>query len=215
MNTFLIVDDHALMRSALSRLVKTAFPDAIVEEAPDGDYALALVKKQPWDLIILDIGLPGRSGLDVLRDVIHLRHLTAVLILSGMPDVAVATRAFECGARGYLCKDCCSEDNLVEAVSKILSGGYYLTPAHAETFAKNLCQRNSKREQSDKRLELRGRILDVLLRMGNGDTVKAIAIDMGLSIKTISTYRMRILERLQLKSNADIVRYCLINKLSR
>ncbi|MEI6175302.1 MAG: response regulator transcription factor [Verrucomicrobiota bacterium] len=215
MNTFLIVDDHALMRSALSRLVKTSFPGAIVDEAPDGDQAIALVKKQPWDIMVLDIGLPGKSGLDVLRDVLDLRQQMSVLILSGMADTAVATRAFECGAKGYLCKDCCSEDNLVEALRKILSGGYYLTPSLAETFAKNLSQRNAQREQSGKKLELRGRILDVLLRMGNGDTVKSIAIDMGLSIKTISTYRTRILERLQLKSNADIVRYCLINKLSR
>jgi DNA-binding NarL/FixJ family response regulator len=215
MNTFLIVDDHALMRSALSRLVKTSFPDAVVDEAPDGDQAIALVKKQPWDLMILDIGLPGKSGLDVLHDVIHLRHQMSVLILSGLADAAVATRAFECGAKGYLCKDRCSEDNLVEALRKILSGGYYITPSLAETFAKNLRQPNAHREKSGKKPELRGRILDVLLRMGNGDTVKSIAIDMGLSIKTISTYRTRILERLQLKSNADIVRYCLINKLSR
>lgn len=215
MNRFLIVDDHALMRSAVRRLVKASFTDAVVEEAPDGDHALALIKKQPFDVVVLDIGLPGRSGLDVLRDVQDLRPDVPVLILSGMADAVAATRAFECGAKGYLCKDRCSEDNLVEALRKILDGGYYLTTSLAEIFAKNMSRQAHQRSPEGETPEIRGRMLDVLLRLGNGDTVKAIAMDMGLSIKTISTYRTRILERLRLKSNADIVRYCLLHSLTQ
>jgi DNA-binding NarL/FixJ family response regulator len=114
---------------------------------------------------------------------------------------------------GYLCKDC-SEADLTAALRKLLDGGRYLTESLAEKLAANL-SRKPLRPDAKSEEDVTGRMLDVLMRIGNGDTVKAIASDMGLSVKTVSTYRMRLIERLHLKSNADIVRYCLLRGLSQ
>jgi len=213
MSAFLIVDDHAILRSGLARMIKSAFPNSLVGEAQDSAEALGMVTDKTWDVLILDIGLPGRSGLEVLQDVQRLRPKLPVLVLTGLVDDAVAIRVFAGGAMGYLCKDC-SETDLITALRKLLNGGRYLTESLAEKLAANL-SRKPLRPDAKSEEDVTGRMLDVLMRIGNGDTVKAIASDMGLSVKTVSTYRMRLIERLHLKSNADIVRYCLLRGLSQ
>jgi DNA-binding NarL/FixJ family response regulator len=212
LSSFLIVDDHALLRSGLARMLKASFPDVFIEEAGNADEAILLVETSTWDVMLLDIGLPGRSGLEVLQEVQRIQPLLPVLVLTGLADDAVAIRAFEAGAMGYLTKGC-AEDDLTTAVRKVLEGGRYLTASLAEKLVINLNRQNIY-TNSEPSPELKGRLFDVLLRLGQGDTVKAIATDMSLSVKTVSTYRTRILERLHLKSNSDIVRYCLMRGLA-
>lgn len=214
MSTFLIVDDHAILRSGLARMLKTSFPGAILGEAGDGDEAIRLLKDRAWNVMILDIGLPGRSGLEVLQEALRIRPKLPVLVLTGMADNAVAIRVFEIGAMGYLSKGC-SEEDLTTAVRKLLEGGRYLTASLAEKLVANLNQQNSRHHESESTFHIKGRMFDVMLRLGQGDTVKSIGMDMNLSIKTISTYRTRILKRFHLKSNADIVRFCLVRGLAQ
>jgi len=212
MNAFLIVDDHAILRSGLARMLKASFPGVFMGEAGDAQEAIHLLETRKWDMMLLDIGLPGRSGLEVLQEAHRIRPSLPVLVLTGLADDAVAIRVFEIGAMGYLSKGC-SEDDLTNAVRKVLDGGRYLTAELAEKLVVNLNKQNV-RNASKTSPEIKGRMFDVLLRLGQGDTVKAIATDMSLSVKTVSTYRTRILERLHLKSNTDIVRYCLMQGLA-
>jgi two-component system, NarL family, invasion response regulator UvrY len=213
MFAIMIVDDHALLRCGLARMLKASFPDVLIGEAGDGEEALCLAQTRPWDLMILDIGLPGPSGLEVLQSILKRWPALPVLVLTGLADDAVAIRVFEIGAMGYLTKGC-SEDNLIIAIRKVLEGGRYLTAAIAEKLVLNLSKQNA-RKASGGSPEINGRLLDVMLRLGQGDTVKAVAADMSLSIKTVSTYRRRLLAQLHLKSNTDIVRYCLMRGLTQ
>lgn len=213
MSAFLLVDDHAVLRSGVARMLKSSFPESVVGEAGDGDKAIKLLESQPWDVMLLDIGLPGRSGLEILQETRQRWPSLPVLVLTGLADDSVAIRVFEVGAMGYLSKDC-SEADLMKAVRKLLEGGRYLTPSLAEKLVANM-NKQPKETAPGEAPQLKGRLLDILIRLGQGDTVKAIAADMQLSIKTVSTYRTRILERLHLKSNTDIVRYCLIRGLTQ
>lgn len=214
MRAFLIVDDHAILRSGLVRMMKAAFPGVFIGEAGDGDEAIRLVATRKWDVMILDIGLPRRSGLEVLNDVQRIQPALPVLVLTGLPEDAIAIRVFEAGAMGYLSKNC-AEFDLLTAVRKVLDGGRYLTASIAERLVINLNKHNQAQNSPGGFSEIKGRMFDVLLQLGQGNTVKLIAGDMGLSVKTISTYRTRILGRLHLKSNADIVRYCLTRGLTQ
>jgi len=211
MSSFLLVDDHTVLRRGVARMLKASFPDATFGEAGNGDEALQLLETATWDIMLLDIGLPGRSGLEILQEVQQRWPALPVLMLTGLADDAVAIRVFEVGAMGYLSKEC-SEDDLLKAVHKLLKGGRYLTASLAEKLAENLGKLHTPLHP-EAAPSLKGRMLDVLIRLGQGDTVKAIAADMQLSVKTVSTYRARILERLRLKSNTDIVRYCLLRGL--
>ncbi len=207
MSAILIVDDHAVMRSGLARIIKADLSDAVIGEASDAQEAERQIEAREWDLVVLDIGLPGRSGLEVLQEAQRMQPKLPVLILTGLPDSEIAIRVFEKGAMGYLGKDC-SAKVLIDAVRKLLDGGRYLTASLAEKLAANL-RKHGCCNPPDSAAEIKGRMFEVLLLLGRGDTVKAIAADLGLSIKTVSTYRARVMERLELKSNADIVRYCL------
>lgn len=213
MNRFLVIDDHSLLRSGLVLMLKAKYPKVFIGEAGSADEALRLLETKAWTLAILDIGMLGRSGLEVLRDFRKLRPHLPVLILTGLTDDAVAIRCFEAGAMGYLSK-ACTETELLTAVQKVLAGGRHLTTSLAEKLVANL---NSKPHiiTSENRPEIRGRMFDVMLHLGKGHTIRAIAADMGLSATTVSTYRKRLLEQLQMKTTADIVRYCLTQGLTQ
>lgn len=213
MSAFLLVDDHTVLRNGIALMLKASFPNAVIGEAGDSDGAIRLLERQPWDVMLLDIGLPGRSGVEILKEVREKWPSLPVLVLTGLADDSVAIRVFEVGAMGYLCKDC-SEEDLIKAVRKLLEGGRYLTSSLAEKLVANLNRQRTSLSTGDAP-PVKGRMLDILIRLGQGDTVKAIAADMQLSIKTVSTYRTRLLERLQLKSNTDIVRYCLLRGLTQ
>src|SRR5579859_714082 len=204
----LIADDHAVVRQGLRRIL-TEIPELnVVGEAQDGQSALNLVRAEPWDVLVLDMSMPGRSGLDILKDVRRERPETRVLVLSMHPEDQFAVRMLKAGASGYLTKETAT-DELVKAVRKVLTGGRYISAALAEKLAFDV---NS---DTDKPLhdKLSDREFQVLRQLAAGRTVQEIADELMLSPKTISTYRARVLEKLELKSNAELIHYAIGNKL--
>ena len=200
----LIADDHAVFRRGLRETVAEAFPRVTFGEAKTAAEAVELVRRLPWDVVILDISMPGKSGLDILDDVKRLRPRTPVLLLTMHPEQQYARRALKAGAAGYLTKDSVP-DELKSAIKKISAGGRYVSATLAEKLAMDL------RSGTDLPVHelLSDREFQVLRMLASGKTVKEMAEELSLSIKTVSTYRGRILEKTGLKTNADLIRYAL------
>lgn len=204
----LIVDDHAVFRRGLKEILTDAFDAVEVGEAPNGQEALPLVRQETWDLIILDVTMPGRHGLDILKDIKCAYPRLPVLVLSMHPEDQYAVRALTAGASGYLTKEAAPQ-NLVEAVKKALAGGKYITPTLAERLASRLGQSPSAPAHE----ALSDREYQVLCLLASGKTVSQVAEELILSAKTVSTYRTRILEKMALKNNSELTRYALENRL--
>jgi DNA-binding NarL/FixJ family response regulator len=204
----LIVDDHAVFRRGLKETLAEAFSRVTFGEAKTAQEAVEHVRRQDWDVVILDISMPGKSGLDILDDLKHLRPKLPVLLLSMHPEQQFARRALKSGAAGYLTKDSVTEE-LKEAVKKIVGGGRYVSATLAETLAVDL------RQGADTPLHelLSDREFQVLRMIASGKTIKDIAEDLSLSVKTVSTYRARILEKTSMKTNAELIRYALQSQL--
>lgn len=204
----LLADDHAVVRQGL-RQILTEIPEVgAVGEAATGEDALMQVRNEQWDVLVLDMSMPGRGGLDVLKDVRRERPQTKVLVLSMHPEDQFAVRMLKAGASGYLTKDT-APDELVAAIRKLLTGGKYISSTLAEKLAFDMDR------DTDKPLHeaLSDREFQVLRMMAAGRTVQQIAEELMLSAKTISTYRARILEKLNLKSNAEMIHYAIQNRL--
>ena len=204
----LIVDDHPLVRRGIVEVLTEAFPGGTITEASDGAEALEAVHDRAWDLVILDLSLPGRTGLDILKDIRGAHPRLPILILSTYPERQFAIRVLRAGASGYLNKGS-PPDVLVSAVHRVLGGGKYVSPSLAEWFVADLDHDFSKPLHGS----LSDREYDVMLRIGSGKTVSEIAEEIQLSVKTISTYRARILEKMQMKNNAELTQYCMREKL--
>jgi two-component system, NarL family, invasion response regulator UvrY len=204
----LIVDDHPLVRRGIAEVLAKAFPGGSIAEASDGAEALQAVYDGAWDLVILDLSLPGRTGLDVLKEIRSTRSRPPVLVLSMYPESQFATRALRAGASGYLNKGSPSEV-LLSAVRKVLAGGKYISASLGESLAADLDRDLSKPLHEC----LSDREYDVTLRIASGKTVSEIAEELHLSVKTISTYRARILEKMRMRNNADLTQYCMREKL--
>lgn len=204
----LIADDHPLVRRGVRNLLEETFASVEVGEAADGPETLEKVRQRQWDLVILDIGLPGRPGLEVLSDLKTLTHRPPVIIQSMYPEEQYAVRALKAGAAGYLTKQSASEE-LIAAVRKVLRGGRYITASLAERLASDLTRDCSRPPHE----LLSNRELSVLYLLASGKTVKQTAAELTLSVKTISTYRSRILKKTGLSSTADLIRYCLEQNL--
>jgi DNA-binding NarL/FixJ family response regulator len=204
----LIVDDHEVVRRGTRQVLAEGFPDATFGEAASAPEATAALGAQPWDLLILDINIPGRSGLEVLEEVQRLWPKLPVLVLSAYPEEEFAVRCLRLGAAGYLTKNSAS-DELVAASRKALEGGKYVTAVLAERLAAVL--------GGDVRTEpheaLSGRELQVLRLVATGHTLKEIAAELHLSEKTIATYRARISGKLGVSTNVELTRYALQHKL--
>jgi DNA-binding NarL/FixJ family response regulator len=211
MNRILIADDHAIFRQGLRLLFEEDIPGLTLGEAGNAADAQRALEQGAWDLLILDIDLPGRSGLEVLRDVRTRLPALPVLILTGYPYDTFAVQAIQAGATGYLSKDCDASE-LTTAVNKLLAGERYISAAVADTLATFLAKKTSH-HRSNPDSALSGRILEVVRLLGKGLLVKEIAAELNLSIKTVSTYRSRALLQLNLHSTADLVRYCLQHDL--
>ena len=181
---------------------------AVLGEAQNSQEVLELIRRQDWDIIVLDITMPGRGGLDVLKEIKHERPRLPVLILSIHPEDQYAVRALKAGASGYLTKESAPEE-LVRAIRKILRGGKYVSSALAEKMAFNLDMEAGKPLHET----LSDREYQVMLMIASGKTTSEIAEEMALSIKTVSTYRARILEKMKMKSNADFTYYVIKNNL--
>ena len=204
----LIADDHDVVRKGLIQILAKSFPGTDVDEAADGRQALALAEKGSYALVLLDISMPGRGGLEVLKEVKRQRPGVPVLVLSMHPEEEYAVRAFRAGASGYLTKDSAAEE-LVRAVRTVLAGRRYLSASLTDMLAREL----ESNGVGPRHNALSDRELQVMRMLASGKTVTEIADELSLSVKTISTYRSRILEKLQVRNNAELARYAFENRL--
>jgi two-component system invasion response regulator UvrY len=204
----LLADDHALLRGGLKLMLTEAFKDTSFGEAENCQQALEAALNHPWELIILDISMPGRGGLDVLKEIRAQRISTPVLMLSMYAERQFAVRAFRAGASGYLTKASAGTE-LIRAVERILAGGRYVSTVLAEQLAAVLG--NHGCDLLHERLS--DREFEILRLIGSGKTVKEIAAELALSGNTVSTYRTRILEKMNLHTNAELTHYAISHNL--
>ena len=204
----LLVDDHTVVRRGLKQILADEFKQAAFGEAGSAQQALDLVGKEHWDIVVLDITMPGRSGLDVMREIRNSRPRLPVLVLSIHPENQFAVRVLTLGAAGYMTKESAAEE-LVGAVKKVLAGGRYVSTALAERLATNLSRDRVKPPQE----LLSDREFQVLRLIASGKIVSQIAAELALSVKTISTYRTRILEKMGLRNNAELMHYAMQHQL--
>lgn len=198
----LIADDHEIVRKGLQELLAHGLPDAAFGEANDAEQVLERVRTDPWDLVILDITLPGRSGLDVLKDLKIQEPDLPVLVLSMHSETQYGKRVLKAGASGYMHKDS-APDQLINAIRKVLSGGRYVSPALAERLALDLTRGVEKCPHE----RLSDREIEVLRMIASGKSVSQIADALNLSVTTVSTYRTRILEKLNMTTTAELIHY--------
>lgn len=204
----LIVDDHAVVRMGLREILADE-RNLEVSETADPHEALRMIRGQQWSLVVLDIDLPGKSGLELLKDVRRERPRLPVLILSVYPEEQFALRTFNAGASGFLSKDTAPED-LVKAVRKILRGGKYFSERVVDQLLRNPKARGAEPPHD----LLSDREFEILCLFGRGKTVKEIAGELCLSPPTVSTYRTRILEKMQMRTTSELVRYAIQNRLA-
>jgi two-component system invasion response regulator UvrY len=204
----LIVDDHAIVRRGLRELLSDEFHGAAFGEASDARQALEQLRKKQWDVALLDINLPGKSGLDLLKELKAEWPKLPVLVLSAHPEDQFAVRALKAGAGGYMTKESAPEE-LAKAIRKVLAGGRYVSSALAEKLALGVKKDPTRTPHET----LSDREYEVMSRIASGKTVTEIAEELSLSGKTISTYRTRILEKLSVKNSAEIVLYAVRNGL--
>lgn len=202
------MDDHILLRHGLMKIINEHFTNVTFGEASTTAEALELVRKQKWDVVLLDINLPGRSGLDIINELKEIDPNLPILVISMYPEDQFAIRVIKAGAAGYLMKDSAPE-NLVTAIDRLLAGQQYITPNVAELLTKEL-RTDSKKAPHEL---LSDREFQVLRLIASGKTVSEIADQLSLSVKTISTYRTHILDKLQMKNNAQLIAYAIRNKL--
>lgn len=208
MKNVLIVDDHEVVRDGIRNIFREQGRSICFGEASTAPEALRLVNERNWDAVILDLSLAGRSGLELLRQLKQVHPKLPVLILSMHSEEQYARRAFRAGASGYITKDC-SRSELVEAANKVIDGGRYVSPALAEKLIVHF-ERDSTHPLHE---GLSDREFEVMCLIASGKTVSEIAAFLSLSDKTISTYRARILEKLGMKTNAELMRYAIQNRL--
>ena len=204
----LIIDDHPLVRRGLMETIHEEFPNAKVDQASDSQSGIELVWRENWDVILLDIAMPGRSGLDILKEMKQERPKTPVLILSTYSEDQFAIRALKGGADGYLTKEVLGQE-LVAAIKRVLAGGKYIRASLAEKLASYLDVDASKPLHHT----LSDREYQVMRMIASGQTPKEIAAELSLSIKTVSTFRSRVLKKMMMKNNAELMRYAMENGL--
>ena len=200
----LIADDHPIFRRGLNQLLNDSFDEVVVDEACDGKEVLSKVSENKYDVLLLDIAMPGRSGLDVLKEIKKEFPRLSVLILSGYPEEQYAIRALKTGASGYLTKKSVAKE-LVEAVKKVSKGESYLTASIAEKLAYAIRDDTQKAPHE----KLSNREYEVMCMIASAKRVKEIAEELCLSKKTISTHRTHILEKMGLKNNAELTYYAI------
>jgi len=204
----LVVDDHALVRDGLKRILVDT-PDMVVaDEASNGEEVINKVGNNDYDLVLLDISLPGRDGLDVLKQLKCTNPKVPILILSMYPEEHYAVRSLRAGASGYLTKQS-SSDELIGAIRKVAQGRRYITPSLAEKLAFDLGVDVRKLPHE----KLSDREYQVMCMIGSGQTVTEIAETLSLSIRTISTHRAHILNKMEMKNNAQLTYYAIKNAL--
>ena len=204
----LIADDHPIVRGGLKELLVRHLENVECGEAENAQQVLAQVQRHPWDVLILDITMPGRSGLDILSDLKLVQPKLPILVLSAHPEDQYAKRVLRAGVQGYLKKESAPEE-LIQAVRKLLAGSRYVSPTLAEQLARDL------HESTDRPVHetLSAREFEILVMIGSGKTVSQIAEELHLSVTTVSTYRARILEKMKMATTAELMRYAFRNHL--
>ncbi|MFN3871474.1 MAG: response regulator [Ignavibacterium sp.] len=204
----LIADDHAIVREGLKQIVAEEKDMTVLGEAGNSETLMKLLEKNKWDIVILDINMPGRNGLEILKDIKLLYPDLPVLILSMFSEEQYGIRAIKAGASGYL-KKVSAPDELVQAIRRIVSGRKYITETLAEKLAENLSEPkvNSLHEK------LSDREFEIMCSIAQGKSAEEIAEELSISVNTFYTYRNRILEKLSMRSNVEIAQYAIRNKL--
>ncbi len=208
MTKLLIADDHPVVRQGLRRMVEDSPGLAVVAEASDGDELLRLAATTKADVVLLDITMPGPGFVEVIRRLRAAQPTLRVLVLSVQPEDQFALPALKAGAAGYLSKNL-SPEQLVTAIHRVMGGGRYVSATLAQKLAADVADGADRPPHE----HLSAREYQVLCLLGAGKSVKEVAAGMGLSVKTISTYRARILEKTRLRSNAEIIRYTIEHRL--
>jgi len=204
----LIADDHPVIRQGLKQILEEQPDMKVTAEARNGQQAIDLAGKADCDVVVLDLDMPGKSGLDVLKVLKESRPKLPVLILSFHPEEQFALRVLKAGASGYLTKESAPE-TLVKAVRRVSEGKQYITSTLSESLASELSVEHRELPHAT----LSDREFQVVRLIASGKTVSEIAEEMSLSVKTISTYRARVMEKMEMKTNAELMHYAMINKL--
>jgi two-component system invasion response regulator UvrY len=204
----IIADDHSIVREGLKQIIAETSDMMVYDEACDGNELLKKVLLSKYDVVVLDITMPGTNVLDVLKQIKRQLPTTQVLVLSMHPEEQYATRVLKAGASGYLNKESAPSE-LVRAIRKVSQGRKYISPSFAENLAETLLTNHDQPVHAG----LSDREYQVLCMIASGETVKHIAENLGLSEKTISTYRSRILQKMGMKNNAEIIHYAIKNML--
>ncbi|HQR13406.1 MAG TPA: response regulator transcription factor [Nitrospira sp.] len=208
MTKILVVDDHAVVRQGVKQILNEQFQGAVIGEARNAEEMIDRIRKFTWDIVVLDVGMPGKSGLDALKDLKQVCPKLPVLVLSAYPEDQLARRMLKAGASGYLTKDS-APNELVQALKKILGGGKFVSASMAELLVANL------NEEAGRPLHemLSDREYQVMCLIAVGKSLKEIADDLCVGISTVNTYRARILEKMQFKNNTELTHYALENRL--
>lgn len=203
----LIVDDHSLVREGLKQTLKESDLPVVFGEATSGQEALSMARSGNWDLVVLDISLPDRSGLDVLKQIKNYYPKLPVLVLTMHAEEQYAVRVLRAGAAGYITKDS-PPSEVTAAVKKVVSGGRYVSPSLAEKLVFDMGGMRERPHES-----LSDREFQVFCMLASGERIKDIAEKLCLSVKTVSSHRARILTKMRMRNNAQLVQYALENKL--
>ena len=204
----LICDDHKIVRDGLRQILQQMKDVTFIGEARDGQEALNLLKSEVYEVVLLDISLPDKNGLEVLQAIKSKWPSTNVLMLSMHTQEQYAIRALKFGASGYLTKDTASEE-LILAIKKVSSGGKYISQALAENLALHL----DGDIPAQKHESLSNREFEIMIKLANGKSLQEIGDELFISVKTVSTYRCRIMNKMDLKKNTELTRYCMENNL--
>lgn len=204
----LIADDHAIVRKGLKQLLLEEYPTAKIGEAGDAETLLSAIVQAEWDVVICDMNMPGRSGLDALNQIKQTNPKLPVLIISMYPEDQYALRVLKAGASGYLGKETVHEE-LIKAIKTVLQGRRYITATVAEKLAESFNTDTTKKPHE----LLSDREFDVFKLLASGKSVSEIAEQLSLSATTISTYRARVMEKMNIHSNAELARYAIENKI--
>ncbi|MEW5805030.1 MAG: response regulator transcription factor [bacterium] len=207
MINILIADDHSVVREGLKYILKK-IPDTIISEASNGMEVIETIKKKHYDLILLDIAMPGRAGIDTLIELKDVQPDTKVLVLSMFPEEQYALRALKSGASGYLTKESIPGE-LIKAIKKVLHGGKYISSQFSDKLLLTIDTEGERLAHDS----LSNREYQVMRMIASGKTLSEIAEELSLSVKTIGTYRSRILEKMGIRNNAEIIQYAVKDKL--
>jgi len=200
----LVADDHAIVREGLKQIVADTSDMVVAGEAFDGQQVLDQVRKEDLDLILLDISMPGRGGIDILKELKTEKPKLPVLVLSMYPEEQYAIRALKAGAAGYLTKESAPEE-LIEAIRKVSRGGKYISASLAESLASHV----GTNAEKPPHVTLSDREYQVMIMIASGKTVGEIATELSLSVKTISTNRVRALRKMDMRTNAELTYYAI------